>query len=216
MGDYSTSLKAKTMFKQDITIEGTGVFGTFLSKELSPHFNIVDDANIIILAVPASAYIDVAEKHAGKHLVNVCSVQEDTTKTCLQFSDMVTSIHPMFGPRSPVDGRTCILTFDCRDGISTKCADEVARVIEGFAKISSKIVTEFNGIPMTPKLHDKMMAKTHMKVVQISDTILNIVENAKDIPDECLPTSFKRLRDMAVQMLDMPKGTRDSILSNKH
>ena len=205
-------------FKQDITIEGTGVFGTFLRKELSPHFNIVDTSNIIVLAVPASAYEQVAKKysHGGYHLVNVCSVQEETTNICLRHSDTVTSIHPMFGPRSPADGRTCILTYNGIDGISKGRDREIQQVIDGFAKISSKIVTEFNGQPMTPKLHDEMMAKTHMKVVQISDNILKIVEDAKDIPDECLPTSFKRLRDMAVQLLDMPPGTRDSILSNKY
>jgi prephenate dehydrogenase len=203
-------------FKQDVAIEGTGVFGTFLRKELAPHFTIVDTANIVILAVPAAAYREMADKHQGKHLVNVCSVQEETTNICLEFTAMVTSIHPMFGPRSPADGRTCILTYQDQNGLSKQRDAEIQLVIDTFAKISSKIVTEFNGQPMTPRLHDEMMAKTHKQVVQISDHILQIVEDAKDIPDECLPTSFKRLRDMAEQFLDMPPGTRDSILSNKH
>ena len=58
-----------------ITIIGDGEFGTFLKEKLSPYFNIVPDADIVILAVPLSAYDEVCSANAGKHLVNVCSVQ---------------------------------------------------------------------------------------------------------------------------------------------
>jgi prephenate dehydrogenase len=200
----------------NITIEGNGVFGTFLRKELSAHVNIDDDSSVVILAVPASAYEAMALKHQNKHLINVCSIQEDTTSTCLETSSLVTSIHPMFGPRSPADGRSCIVTRAITNSSSKMANKEVQMVLDLFAKICTTMVYEVNGVKITPRMHDEMMAKTHMKVVEISDHILQLVANAKDIPEECLPTSFKRLKAMAEQFLDMPLGTKESILSNKY
>lgn len=200
----------------NITIEGNGVFGTFLRKELSAHVNIDELSGVVILAVPASAYEAMALKHRGKHLVNVCSVQEDTTNICLVYSDLVTSIHPMFGPRSPSEGRSCIVTRAITDSISKHANKEVQDIVDLFAKICSTMVFEVNGKTITPKMHDEMMAKTHLKVVEISDYILQLVDQASDVPEECLPTSFKRLKAMAEQFLDMPGGTKESILSNKY
>lgn len=200
----------------NITIEGDGVFGTFLKKELSAHINIDEESSVVILAVPASAYYHVAMKHHGKHLINVCSVQEDTTNICLEFSDLVTSIHPMFGPRSPTEGRSCIVTRAVTDSDSKHANAEVQMVLDMFSKICSTMVYEVGGVSITPRMHDEMMAKTHLKVVEISDYILQLVDSAKDIPEECLPTSFKRLKAMAEQFLDMPAGTKESILSNKY
>lgn len=188
-----------------IAIEGSGVFGTFLRQALEPFCSIEDAAEIVILAVPFDAYEVVAAKHAGKHLVNVCSVQEATNEACLRNSDRVTGIHPMFGPRSPAEGRTSIVTHMCH---------ESAVVLDLFASISS-LVMQVRGEFITGRLHDEMMAKTHLQVVLLADTIGRIVEEAADVPDECLPTSFKRMRAMAEQFLDMPPGTRSSILANQ-
>lgn len=196
---------------------GQGVFGTFLAKELGEHATSVvfdtDDnvdmskIDIVVLAVPANAYREVANKYNNYHIVNVCSIQDSTTVELIESgAKHFTSIHPMFGPRSPREGRTCILT---------KATENSAQVIELFSKICDKIVTEANGTIITPSLHDLMMSKTQLEVVKISDHILRIVEQARDIPDDCLPTSFKRLREMATQFLDMPPGTKSSIIANQ-
>lgn len=189
-----------------VSIVGTGVFGTFLTKELSAFCEIDPNSDIVLMAVPASAYAEVASKHAGKHLVNICSVQEDTTLACLQCSDRVTAVHPMFGPRSPLEGRTSIVTHQSLDS---------GGILALFSRISL-LVFEANGLPIDGASHDKMMAKTHMQVVNISGLIKQIADNAADVPENCLPTSFKRLKAMADQFLDMPDGTKSSILSNKH
>lgn len=205
-------------------IVGDGVFGSFLYKEFKTYhgLNVYKDTepydpeliDYVILAVPETSYAEVAEKYKRYHLVNVCSVQEATTEICIAAAGRrnVTSIHPMFGPRSGVAGRTCILTFSTVDS---------EPVIEAFQEICEFIVTridyegEYDGMVMTPQLHDELMAKTQLQVVKISDQILQIVQAAKDIPNSCLPTSFKQLEAFAEQFLDMPEGTKSSILSNK-
>lgn len=188
-----------------ITIIGEGVFGRFLREELSRHVQIVPDAETVVIAVPVSAYDAVAAAHAGKHLVNVCSVQDAPNRDCLKHSDKVTGIHPMFGPQSPVTDRTCIVTLQCA---------ESAAVFDLFQKIGAEIVTHKGGAEITGALHDDMMRKTHLPVLMFGELAALIVEQAADVPDNCLPTSFKRLKALAEQMKDMSPGTVESIRSN--
>lgn len=188
-----------------ITIIGDGVFGRFLREELSPHADIVEDAETVIIAVPVSAYDAVAAVHKGKHLVNVCSVQGAPNRDCLKYSDKVTGIHPMFGPQSPMTNRTCIVT--------QQCADSTA-VFDLFQKIGAEIVTHKGDVEITGALHDDMMRKTHLPVLMFGELAALIVEQAADVPDNCLPTSFKRLKALAEQMKDMSPGTVESIRSN--
>ncbi len=188
-----------------ISIVGRGVFGTFLAQELSAHAQITDDADIVIIAVPFSAFEDVAQKHAGKHLVNVCSVQRKPNEICLKHSKRVTGIHPMFGPQSPVTNRTCVVTHTCA---------ESAAVTDLFRKIGCEIVTHHQGKPISGADHDAMMRKTHLPVLMFGELAALIVEQAGDVPDNCLPTSFKRLKALAEQMKDMSPGTVESIRSN--
>lgn len=191
----------------DITIIGDGMFGAFLKRELGAHAHIVEDADTVILAVPVSAVGEVAARFQGRHLVNVCSVQRKPTAACLDHSARVTSIHPMFGPNSPLAGRTCILTHQCEDS---------AAIIDLFARISGEIVTHDGaGRAITPDIHDDMMRKTHLPVLMFGELAALIVEQARDVPDNCLPTSFKRLKALAEQMKDMSPGTVESIRSNR-
>jgi len=195
-----------------LTIVGTeGTFGSFLWKELGilSGVEFVSDpreAEYVILSVPISAYDDVARDHAGQHLVNICSVQSAANATCLKYSDRVTGIHPMFGPNSPSTGRTCIVTY------TSEGSD---KVIQLFSRFCSEIVTEANSKVISGKMHDEMMRKTHLPVLMFGELAALIVEQAADVPDNCLPTSFKRLKALADQMKDMSPGTVESIRSNK-
>ena len=188
-----------------ITIIGDGVFGRFLHDEFTPHADIVPDADTVIIAVPVTAFAEVAAAHAGKHLVNVCSVQGKPNSDCKKHSDRVTGIHPMFGPQSPMTNRTCIVTQTCDDS----CA-----VFDLFEKIGAEIVTHKGDITIDGALHDEMMRKTHLPVLMFGELAALIVEQASDVPDNCLPTSFKRLKALAEQMKDMSPGTVESIRSN--
>lgn len=188
-----------------ITIIGDGVFGRFLQDEFAAHADIVPDADTVIIAVPVTAYADVAAKYADKHLVNVCSVQEKPNKDCQKHSDRVTGIHPMFGPQSPMTNRTCIVTQTCGDSRA---------VFDLFEKIGAEIVTHKGAVQIDGALHDEMMRKTHLPVLMFGELAALIVEQASDVPDNCLPTSFKRLKALAEQMKDMSPGTVESIRSN--
>lgn len=188
-----------------INIVGRGVFGSFLARELAEHAEISDDADIILIAVPVSAVDSVAAQYAGRHLVNLCSVQAAPNADCLRHSARVTGIHPMFGPQSPRANRTCIITQAC---------DETPVIRELFEKIGAEIVTHKGDTLITGDIHDDMMRKTHLPVLMFGELAALIAEQAADVPDNCLPTSFKRLKALAEQMKDMSPGTVESIRSN--
>lgn len=188
-----------------VAIVGRGVFGSFLARELEKHAEIADDADTVIMSVPFSSYGAVGEKYKGRHLVNVCSVQQRPNEACLKWSQRVTGIHPMFGPQSPAANRTCIVTHQCA---------ESPAVFDLFKKIGCEIVTHANGKLITGQTHDAMMRKTHLPVLMFGELAALIVEQAGDVPDNCLPTSFKRLKALAEQMKDMSPGTVESIRSN--
>ena len=102
----------------------------------------------------------VAEKYAGKHLVNVCSVQRKTNEACLKNSQYVTGIHPMFGAKSPKEGRTCIVTRTC---------DKSADIIRLFEKIGAEIVTHVGDKKIDGAVHDEMMRRTHVPVLAFGE-----------------------------------------------
>lgn len=192
-----------------ITIIGQGLFGAFLRQEFEAvGVHVTTDADIVLLAVPFSAYKEVAEKYQNKHLVNVCSAQENSNNICIQNSKRVTGIHPMFGPRSPKEMRTAVVTQTCEDSPA---------VIELFEKIGAQTVTHLeDGRKIDGALHDQMMALTHGATIKIADKLKPIVDRADWIPENCLPTSFKRVREVVNQLGDMSEGTLDSIRSNPY
>jgi len=190
-----------------IFIEGNGVFGTFLKNEIekvSPDSLELNSelADTVILAVPADAYASVSEKHSGKHLVNVCSVQSETNKICSRYSDFVTGLHPLFGVRSPKTDRKLIITK------LNKKSNKVIKLFELFSD-GTKYLDEDGGVE-----HDVVMEKTHLKIVQIQKSINEIVADARHIDPDLYPTSFKKLIEFHSTFGDMPEGTLSSILSN--
>lgn len=192
-----------------IQIIGDGSFGTFLKTLLNGPFEICYEADVIILAVPISAYSSVVRNcmnerlHSELHFINVCSVQEPSTQEVETFTDWVTSIHPLFGPRTPPDKRHAILTQRCG-------APSEAEFLERFSKVCGKISE------MSPAEHDKLMAKTHLAAVNAAKLLRPFIDNAKDVPDELIPNSFRLMRQFVQTLDDMPKGTLESIEANRY
>jgi prephenate dehydrogenase len=191
-----------------IFIIGDGSFGTFLMDLLDPHFEVclsADKAESIILAVPVSAYNEIGERFKDKHLVNVCSVQKPTTDILLKHTDRVTSIHPLFGKRTPADKRNSILTytFDRDNGIE-------AEFLSKFGKISN-VHAGF-----TPESHDILMAKTHASALMAAKQLQVFTDRVKDVPDYLIPNSFRLMREFVKTLEDMPAGTVESILTNPY
>lgn len=185
-----------------------GLFGSFLKELLSDSVEFDENAEHVVLSVPFHAYEEVAEKYQGKHLINVCSVQEDTTTLCQKYSDRVTGFHPLFGPKSPEEGRTAVLTHTC---------DATDAFVDLFRNLNVDVVTELpDGRLVDGKLHDQMMALVHMSTAKVVDELRPIVEEASWVPENCLPTSFKRMRGVVRQWEDISPGTLESILANKY
>lgn len=192
-----------------VNIVGQGLFGAFLADLFQEQGIVLDEhSDHVILAVPFDAYNDVARQHAGKHLINVCSVQESTNTICIQCSDRVTGIHPLFGPRSPIEGRTSIVTHEC---------DESKYILDIFQRCQSELIQTLpDGRCIDGALHDQMMALTHGATMKVAKDLRPIVEQADWIPEECLPTSFKRVREVVNQLGDMSEGTAKSIEANPY
>lgn len=185
---------------EDVNIVGNGVFGTFLAETFRL-YNILNraESDNVILAVPASAYEDVAKRHRNKHLINVCSAQTHTTDILKSYSDRVTAIHPLFGPNSPNFGIYSIVT---------KNGPYSEDIINFFKNMS--------GIHYCDSVkHDEIMRKTHLPVLLFGQMAALLVDDAKDIPYYMLTPSFKKLQDLAEQMKDMSEGTVSSIMSNR-
>ena len=199
-----------------IFIIGNGSFGTFLTDLLDPHFEVclsADKAESIILAVPASAYNEIGERFKDKHLVNVCSVQKPTTDILLKHTDRVTSIHPLFGKRTPADKRNSILTYSFdtdNDTWFSKDNGIEAWFLSKFGKISN-VHAGF-----TPESHDILMAKTHATALMAAKQLQVFTDRVKDIPDCLIPNSFRLMREFVKTLEDMPAGTVESILTNPY
>lgn len=194
--------------KLNIHIVGKGVFGTFLKEIFAPYVDYDEEAEHIILAVPFDAYEDVAPKYAGKHLINVCSIQEQTNRICQQYSRFVTGIHPMFGPRSPQNGRSAAVTNWCQ---------HTELITDLFAKVGADVVSELpDGRFLTGQLHDQIMAESHALTVHLYRFMKPVIEKSNWIPETFLPASYKKLREFLGQFGDMPNGTIRSIEANPY
>ena len=189
-----------------ISVIGDGVFGTFLKEEIIrvwPNKMVHElEADTLILAVPSSAYNSVAQRFQGKHLVNVCSVQAKTNWVCSTWSKNVTGIHPLFGPRSGLEGRSAIVTREC---------DKSEEIKQLFQDMGVNVLSLTDGDGWR---HDEIMSKTHIPVVRLQEQIKIIMEEAEKINEAFMPTSFKKLIEFAETFGDMPQGTFSSILDN--
>lgn len=197
-----------------LQIIGSGEFGTFLNELLAPHFELGKDAESVVLAVPISAYESLASGHRDRHLINVCSVQKPSTEMVLRYTENVTSIHPLFGKRTPPEKRNTILTKKL--AADSPYGSNEREFLERFALVSNIIQTDRDGSAFTPESHDMMMAKTHVAAVVAARQMKVFVDRASDIPDEFIPNSFRLMREFVETLDDMPQGTIESIMANPY
>ena len=197
-----------------IQIIGEGSFGTFLNELLDPLFEIDKSADSVILAVPISAYDSLASGHRDRHLINVCSVQKPSTEMVLRYTPNVTSIHPLFGQRTPAEKRSSIFTHGVPE--DSQFVESEREFLETFSQVSIIKRTDPNGVDFTPDSHDQLMAKTHVAAVVAARQMKVFVDRASDIPDEYIPNSFRLMRDFVNTLDDMPQGTMESIMANPY
>ena len=143
-----------------LRIEGSGSFGSFLKELLAPHFDICDDADSVILAVPISAYDECGVRFSNKHIINVCSVQKPSTDILLQHADRVTSIHPLFGKRTPANKRNSIHTHSYTACNDTWLSEDTLETdfLNIWSTVSTVQINDGIGQKFTPDSHDALMA----------------------------------------------------------
>lgn len=204
--------------KHKVFILGNGSFGSCLRSALKDSFDILPgheskdmpllEPVSVILAVPLHAIESVIGwKGIEHHFVNVCSVQQPSIKAmCKNWSgwgQLSTSLHPLWGARTPVEHRNHILTVRGEHSLAND-------FIEKFCQVSKQVAE------MTPEEHDVVMAKTHLAAVIAAKQMKVFVERAGDIPDEWCPNSFRLLKNFVKTLEDMPEGTITSIMGNPY
>lgn len=157
--------------KLEVLIVGNGAFGTFLKEVLAKHCVFSNFAKCVILAVPEANYEEVAQRHAGKHLVNVCSVQQRTTDIVRNWGSSYTSIHPLYGKRTLQEERNAILTDETNSLMSRK-------VVALFKKISPVHKHDERGKRFNPESHDRLMRRVHAEPLMAIKTIAHVADAA--------------------------------------
>ena len=194
-----------------------GNFGSFLKELLTPHFDICDNTESVILAVPLSAYDELGAKFKDKYIINICSVQKPSMDILLKYTDKVTGIHPLFGRRTPEFYRNSILTYSCTKNNDTWFNFELENeFLNKFCNVSDVLKQDAEAKDFTPESHDILMAKTHLQAITAAQQCKILTDRAKDIPDVFLPHSFRKLKEFVQSINDCPQGTLESILANPY
>lgn len=190
-----------------VKVIGNGVFGSFFKTLIIQHCKEVElvdkDADTYILAIPSDAFNEVTKELKGKHVVNVCSVQEETNKICRDNGCYLTGIHPLFGPRSPEIDRRFVITYESNNTLEYYFLNKLIRVIPNRSLIYK-----------TAFIHDSIMAKTHLRYVQIMEIIKPLLDPLTSLELEIAPNSYLQLMKLVDSLGDMPEGTLSSIKSN--
>lgn len=170
------------------SIIGSGSFGTFVRRLIPSSCDVavysrqpdqstatVDDAlaaDIIILAIPLSAYDEFLSEHADKiaaHslVIDVCSVKVVPRKKLHQYlphHENILMTHPLFGPESAAtstNGFNLIVT-EKFGALADKCIDYCQDVL-------GLIVTT-----MTADTHDQEMAQVHALTFFVGRSLRNM------------------------------------------
>ena len=187
-------------------IIGEGSFGTFISEVLASKFELTQtNPDVVILAVPISAYSAMGAEWSDRHLINVCSIQELSSKYLLEWTDKVTGLHPLFGRRTPSDERDAVITRLTGSNLEKDFLEKFSQAT-GLRRMSY----------MTAEEHDRNAAKTHKKALLAAKLLKPIIDDAKDIPEYLVPNSFRLMRKFVQTMEDMPQGTVESIMANPY
>ena len=158
-----------------IGIIGHGSFGTFAAGALTPYadiltyderepdtsapFEAIASADVIILAVPLSAYEVILKKlkallHENTLIVDICSVKVPSRNIVLDILKTHPNIlisHPLFGPQSAANG------LNGHDIIVTNVIGEKAE--QGVVFLKEKLGLNVHEI--TAEEHDHIMAYVH-------------------------------------------------------
>jgi prephenate dehydrogenase len=153
-------------------------------------FATVATSDVIILAIPLSAYPEVLEQLSSvispdSVVVDICSVKVKPSQYVHKYlagHKNLLITHPLFGPRSAQG------SLENHQLIVTECVGERAEKIVAFCKNTWKL----NVLESTSEEHDKSMALIHALTFFVGRGLSDM--NLDDVPYET--PSYKMLKDL--------------------
>lgn len=145
--------------------------------------HLVENSDIVFLAIPLSAYEEVLPKLAQTDslVVDISSVKVEPQKLLTGYlgaSRDVLITHPLFGPQTANNGLEGLKLI-----VTKKQGETAGMVCDYFAELGVKIVE------MSAEEHDRQMAYTQVLTFFVSRALLNM--NVRDV--ELSAPSFQKL-----------------------
>ncbi len=221
------------MIDQKIAIVGgTGKFGQHLGKKLGENNEIrisgrnsseaekiaekydwshgtnqeiVEDADIVIVAVPISVTVDVIKEIGPKVPDNalfcdITSVKQEPVEEMKKYSDQVLGMHPMYAPSNSIKGQKVVL---CPEK-GKKWTEMEEFWIENGAETH---ITD-------PETHDKAMSLVqglmHFSELVVADVIRKSDLSGEDMEEFSSPV-YQLITDLTARMLNQKPGLYGSI-----
>lgn len=221
------------MIDQKIAIVGgTGKFGQHLGKHLEQNnrihvsggsleeaekvaekrgwnygenTEIVEDADMVIVAVPIAVTVDVIEE-IGPHvpddalLCDITSVKRKPVEAMKNYSDQVLGMHPMYAPSNSIEGQKVVL-----------CPEKGKK----WTEMEEFWIEHGAGIHVTePEAHDKAMSIVqglmHFSELVVAETIRKSDLSGPDMEEYSSPV-YQLITDLTARMLNQKPGLYGSI-----
>ena len=166
---------------------------------------IVDDADVVIIAVPISVTVDVIHE-VGPHVpedalfCDITSVKKKPVEAMEDYSEEILGMHPMYAPSNSIEGQKIVL-----------CPEEGTRwtEMEEFWKENGADVHVTD-----PESHDQAMSLVqglmHFSELVVAETIRKADMTGSDMEQYSSPV-YQLITDLTARMLNQKPGLYGSI-----
>ncbi len=166
---------------------------------------IVQDADIVIIAVPIAVTVDVIHE-VGPHvpsdalLCDITSVKKKPVEAMKEYSDEVLGMHPMYAPSNSIEGQKIVL-----------CPEKGKKwtLIETFWMDNGADIHVTD-----PESHDKAMSLVqglmHFSELVVAETIRKADMTGSDMEEYSSPV-YQLITDLTARMLNQKPGLYGSI-----
>jgi prephenate dehydrogenase len=211
-GQFGQHLGEHLEDENDIYISGSSIerareVAVRYGWEYGKGTEIVEDADIVIIAVPISVTEDVIHE-VGPHVpedalfTDITSVKQMPVEAMSEYSDEVLGMHPMYAPSNSIEGQKIVM-----------CPEEGKKwtVMEEF--------WEQHGADLhftEPEKHDKAMSLVqglmHFSELVVADVIRKSELGGEDMEEFSSPV-YQLITDLTARMLNQKPGLYGSIQS---
>lgn len=166
---------------------------------------IVEDADVVIIAVPISVTVEVIEE-VGPHvsedslLCDITSVKKKPVDAMKKYSNEVLGMHPMYAPSNSIKGQKIVLTPE-KGSLWTE--------MEEFWKERGAEIHVTD-----PESHDRAMSLVqglmHFSELVVAETIRKTDLTGEDMAEYSSPV-YQMITDLTARMLNQKPGLYGSI-----